>query len=245
MRSLLPPADEEYYWGHPDDWELLYLGHCGDYFHDVDSMQVGVGVVHPKDLQQIPHVLFRDYSLPDPSDIHPFTASLLTAFNVPRKTRIIHKSKFPLCTFGYAVTRATARKLVEELAIPKEVPGRWRHAYDIAILEACRDKGMRCYTINPELFHHMEGTSMIDAPTEDLRYKPPADRVGGAQVRYRNETSNINCGFWSQDFRFDGDDERLAYLREEVGRKGRCLKPGRESDGNRTPVQEQVKREPL
>jgi len=232
MRALMPSAEEHYYWGHPQDWELLYLGHCGDFFTTVDGEQVGVGVVHPEDLDNLAHVLYTDESMPDPSDVHPFTASLLTAFNIPAKTRILHRSKFPLCTFGYAITRRTARKLIDELAPAKELPGRWKYAYDISILEACRDRGLRCYTVNPELFHHMEGASLIDGVT-DKAGRPPADRVGGSQVLYRNETSNINCGFWSQDFRWYGDKERLKYLREEVGRKGRCLKSGREDDGSR------------
>jgi len=232
MRALMPPAEGQYYWGHPDDWELLYLGHCGDYFTTVDGHQVGVGVVHPEDLDQVAHVLYKDDTMADPSDVHPFTASLLTAFNVPAKMRMVHRSRFPLCTFGYAITRSTARKLIDELAPAKEGPGRWKHAYDIAILEACRDRGLRCYTVNPELLHHMEGTSLIDGET-DSAGRPPADRAGAPQVLYRNETSNINCGFWSQDFRWHGDKQKLQYLREEVGRKGRCLKPGREDDGSR------------
>jgi len=232
QRALMPPAEEEHFWGHPQDWELLYLGHCGDYFTTVDGKQVGVGVVHPETLEKVAHVLYKDETMPDPTDIHPFTASLLMAFNIPAKTRMVHRSRFPLCTFGYAITRSTAKRLIEDLAPAKEEAGRWKHAYDISILEACRDKGLRCYTVTPELFHHMEGTSLIDGVAKNLAQRPPADRVGTGQVKYRNETSNIGCGFWSGDFRWNGDNEKLAYLREEVGRKGRCLKPGREDDGS-------------
>ena len=235
MRSLMPPTpgqDDVYPWGDARDWELIYLGHCGDYFGIVDADHLGVGFLHPEDLQRLPHVLYRDPSLPDPSDLHPFTASFLTAFNIPAKTRVLHRSKFPLCTFAYALTRSAAQKLIDELAPPKEIPGRWVRAYDIAILEACRDRGLRCYSLSPELFHHMEGTSLIDGERGKAG-KPPADRAGSDQVHFRNETSNIGCGFWSGDFRWDGDVERLAFLREEVGRKGKCLKPGRAEDGSR------------
>ena len=59
---------------------------------------------------------------------------------------------------------------------------------------------------------------------------PPVDRVGQPQIEYRNETTNIGCGFWSGAFAFeDNDVERLRFLQEEVGRKGRCLKEGRDS----------------
>nr|AIA92834.1 CAZy families GT25 protein [uncultured Leptosphaeria] len=57
---------------------------------------------------------------------------------------------------------------------------------------------------------------------------PPVDLAGQAQIAYRNETTNIDCGFWSGDFAFDEDDtDRLHYLQEQVGRQGRCLKEGK------------------
>lgn len=230
-RSILPPAEEQYYWGHPDDWELMYIGHCGDYFTTLDE-DVGVGTVHPENLANIPHALIVDETMPERTDIHPFTASLLTALGVPERTRVVHRSQSPLCTFGYAVTRASAKRLVEELAPVNGQQGPIDHAYDVAILTACRDKGLRCYTVNPELFHHMEGASLIDG-MDGRKYRPPVDRAGLKQVYWRGETSNIGCGFWSKDFRWDGDKARLAYLKEEVGAKGKCLKPGRTPDGTR------------
>lgn len=58
---------------------------------------------------------------------------------------------------------------------------------------------------------------------------PPVDAAGEAQVASRNETTNIDCGFWSGAFAFDDDDAaRLKYLQEHVGRQGKCLKDGRQ-----------------
>lgn len=230
-RQILPPAEEQYYWGHPADWELMYIGHCGDYFTTLDE-DVGVGVVHPEDLAAISHALVPDATIPARTDIHPYTASLLTALGVPEKTRLIHRSMSPLCTFGYAITRASAKRLVEELATIDGATGPIAHAYDVAILTACRDKGLRCYTVNPELFHHMEGESLIGG-LDKQKYRPPVDQAGLKQTMYRGETSNIGCGFWSKDFRWEGDKSKLAYLREEVGIKGNCLKPGRTPAGER------------
>lgn len=230
-RSILPPAGESYYWGHPDDWDLMYVGHCGDYFTTLDE-NIGVGVVHPEDLARLSHILFADETLPERTDLHPFTASLLTALRVPEKTRVVHRSQQPLCTFGYAVTRASAKRLVEELAPVTGQQGSIVHAYDVAILNACRDEGLRCYTVNPELFHHMEGQSLIDGLDKKI-YRPPVDKAGSKQVYWRGETSNIGCGFWSKDFSWGGDKSRLAYLKEEVGSKGRCLKAGRMENGAR------------
>ena len=57
---------------------------------------------------------------------------------------------------------------------------------------------------------------------------PPVDLAGQTQVIYRNETTNIDCGFWSGAFAFDDNDtDQLRTLQEQVGRQGRCLKDGR------------------
>ncbi|KAG8625474.1 hypothetical protein KVT40_007225 [Elsinoe batatas] len=233
--QFLLGRSSESIWASTHQWDLMYLGHCGDYFTTLDDMQVGTGILHPADLDDIPHVLYRDATLPDPTDLHPFTASFLNAFNVPPNTRLLHQARWPLCSFGYAITRSTAHRLLYELAIPHERPGKWTKAYDIALLEACRDNHLRCFTISPELLHHMEGTSLINGDVADRTERAPADRVGLRQVLYRNETSNIGCGFWSGDFDWHGDLNHLLYLREEVGRKGRCLKPGRREDGSYLP----------
>ncbi|KAK3719988.1 hypothetical protein LTR37_004111 [Vermiconidia calcicola] len=234
-RSLsLAPVSSAYPWGMHDDWDLLYLGHCGDYFNDLED-GVGVGHHHPHHLTQIPHAIFEDPSMPDRTDLHPFTASLLTALNVPEHNRVLHRSKWPLCSFGYAVTRQGAEKILTEVAPPKEDISRKLIAYDAALLDGCRDGYLlNCYSITPELFHHMEGKSLI-AIEEEARehhhvFRPPVDVKGMEQVYYRKETSNIGCGFWSGEFYFDGKPEKLEVLREEVGRKGRCIKDGRENE---------------
>lgn len=216
-----------YPYGDPAAWDLLYLGHCGDYWHPID---VGFkdGHVRPSDLAARPHISFNDASLPDPKNLHPWTASLLENLGVAPHTRLVHKSVFPLCTFAYAVTRTSARRLLKELSLD----GRGEDepmAYDVAILISCRDSDdMRCYSVNPELFHHLPGKSMISGIDNHTNI-PPVDDTGREQAELRHETPNINCGFWNGAFTFqNGDSRRLARLREEVGRKGRCLKSGRD-----------------
>ncbi len=223
-------------WGNEEKWDLLYLGHCGDYFNSLDE-GVGVGHHHPEHLQRIPHELILDQTMQDRTNLHPFTASLLTALNVPERTRLLHASQWPLCSFGYAVTRAAAEKILTVVAPPKEDLPRNLVAYDAALLDGCRyNKYLNCYSVTPELFHHMEGTSIIALEEETLEHKevfrPPVDVAGFEQVWYRKETSNIGCGFWSGEFYYDWEGEdRLVELREDVGRKGQCLKEGRTTNG--------------
>jgi hypothetical protein len=58
------------YWGDHGAWDLLYLGHCGDYFQ---SVSYG-GPKFPDDfnLTAMPHLMYSDPTLPAPSDLHPF-----------------------------------------------------------------------------------------------------------------------------------------------------------------------------
>ncbi|KAK1756753.1 glycosyltransferase family 25 protein [Echria macrotheca] len=217
-------AAARYPYGDPSLWDLLYMGHCGDYFHGMDR-GFEAGHVRPKDLAAVQHLSFNDTSLPDFDNLHPWTASLLTNLGVPVHTRLVHRSIFPLCTFAYAVTRHSARRLVEELASLERTD---HAAYDVAILISCREGGLRCWSVNPELFHHQPGKSMI-AGIDNSTHLPPVDAKAKDQVELRGETPNIDCGFWDGAFAFDdGDDKTLKYLQKEVGRKGRCLKPGRE-----------------
>lgn len=216
----------KYPWGAPQDWDLLYLGHCGDYLNMI-TRGVGVGHHHPSDLEKLKHVLYEDPTMLKHTDLHPYTSSFLTALTVPEQTRVLHHSVWPLCTFGYAITRRTAQRLLTELAPPKEDIKKHITAYDAAILTACRDNHIVCYTLQPELFHHMEGESLIAGEEEHDVPRPPVDAAGLEQVKYRLETSNIGCGFWSGEFYPEGDSARLAYLQQEVVGKGKCLKPER------------------
>ncbi|KAK3369941.1 hypothetical protein B0H63DRAFT_304532 [Podospora didyma] len=217
---------KRYPYGDPAAWDLLYLGHCGDYWHSTgDGFEKGH--VKPEDLTARPHISFNDSSVPDPNNLHPWTASLLENLGVPPRTRLVHSSVFPLCTFAYAVTRDAAKHMLKHLSLEARADD--VVAYDVAILHQCRSSsGLRCWTINPELFHHMPGKSMISG-IDNHSNIPPVDATGREQAEIRHESPNIDCGFWSGAFSFKPNDKRrLNHLRREVGRKGRCLKPGRD-----------------
>lgn len=214
--SETSPLDAEAYpWGTEADWDLLYVGHCGDYFGDIAD-GVGVGHNHPEQLAETQHVKFQDQTMLPRYDLHPFTAGILEAFGIPQKTRLVHRSKWPLCTFGYALTRRTAERIITEIAPPHEQPERDISAFDVAILSGCRDGPLKCYSITPELFHHMEGESLIaDAEASERKiFRPPVDAAGLEQTKYRMETSNIGCGFFDGSFYYEGDQSKLEQFRE-------------------------------
>lgn len=192
---------------------------------------MGEGRITPNELKNVKHALYKDPSMLTGEDLHPMTNSVLRALEVPEKTRILHKSVFPLCTFAYAVTRQSAKRMLHELMPPKEpmyIGNDDAKAYDVALLHNCRSH-MNCFSLSPELFHHAQGQSVIDSVENTGQGMPPVDAAGYERTMARGETANINCGFWDGQFRFRDEDE-LQWLREEVGRRGKCLKEGREDD---------------
>jgi hypothetical protein len=78
--------------------------------------------------------------------------------------------------------------------------------------------GLRCWTLDSELFHHMPRASIIDEMSAEEGAAPgipPVELAGQAQVVSRNETTDIDCGFWSGAFALNkGDTDRLNFLQE-------------------------------
>jgi len=216
-RAVLNPSAAGTYWGPTDSWDILYLGHCGDNFRPSRWNFA------------TPRLAFRDPTLPLRKDLHSDTSKFLDAIEVPEYVRLVHQSMFPLCTFGFALTRSSAARLLTELAVKERDGG--TQAYDVRVLEACRDEGLRCWSTNPELFHHMDAPSEIaivnsaGAAAETKTTEAQGRLVGAPE----GQALNIKCGVRSKEF-FTRDQERMEYLRQVVGREGKCLRDDKERD---------------
>ena len=213
--SLNTKPEWNNFWGNSSTWDILYLGHCGDIFRPSSWNS------------QVPRVMYEDNTLPPMREMHPYTQKFLESINIGDSTRIIHQSIFPLCTFGFAVTRTAAYRLLTEIA-PKEAEGgTW--AYDVRVLEGCRDLGLRCYSANPEMFHHLDMESEIakatvEKPDDDhSNEKAGADEKGRLKTLRAGAAPNIACGARSKSF-YTTDPRTIEYLKEHVGRQGKCLK---------------------
>ncbi len=218
-----PPGQLQHYeklnnfWGNVSSWDILYLGHCGDIFRPSSWTS------------SIPRVIYDDRSLPPRREMHPYTVKFLETIGIPAQKRVIHQSIFPLCTFGFALTRGAAYRLLHEIA-PREADG-GTMAYDVRVLEGCRDLGLRCWSANPELFHHMDMESEIaQAEKEPLGEKVGADDKGRLRPLRLGKAPNIACGARSNQF-FTREQKSLEYLRQKVGREGVCLRDPAEGDG--------------
>lgn len=108
------------------EWDILWLGHCGD------SISPWEGTFTE----------FQDPSVP------PYVVSWEKKISPdPNHTRWVHRSIGPICSYAYAVTHASAKKLLDR-------DDHGSTAFDIWMHLRCKDMELQCFTVNPELFHH-------------------------------------------------------------------------------------------
>ncbi|KAG9193217.1 hypothetical protein G6011_03252 [Alternaria panax] len=171
VRSLFSNnhGDDTLYWAHTSNWDLLYPGHCDDLISTAYLSQ--------------PSLFYTDPTVPSYSVLHPDTALFLSSLSVPSKTRILHRSYWPFCTFAYAVNRQSAALILSSFS---QEPTGGSSAYDVALLSACRDQDWKCWSVAPELFHHVLGDSEI--------FK--ADRTGGGKGEAAERKTTVR-GTWN------------------------------------------------
>lgn len=160
-----------------DNWDLLWLGHCGD------------GI----DFRNGRHEISIDRSLPE-STVYHNVYGHPTYF--PPQLRIVHHTVGPSCTFAYAVTLQAASKMYAgsrggSTTIITTEMRRW-----------CETGWLRCLTINPELFHHHKKAGEISSQIalqegwDDLAASP--ERSFTPNIRYSarcnyNSTRLVTC----------------------------------------------------
>ena len=116
-------------WGF--NWEYLALGHCG------------AGAV-PDDAYRV----IKDNTT-GPAAEH--QALWGAEKELKDKTRFVHRTSGTVCTFGYAVTRHGAQKLIDHLSGSGE-------PLDIDYASFCGGGGLNCYAVTPEIIHHQRWT---------------------------------------------------------------------------------------
>ena len=177
------------YWGDLRSWDVIWLGHCGDFFHASQGSDIA------------PIKSFSDSAMPNMTELHPWTRDFLHEIGANQnQQRLVHHSVNPLCTFAYAITRTAAERVLYDLTVkePSRNHDRPCKAYDVRLLEGCRDEGLRCITVNPELFHHSDVSSEIAQMTEN-KHTDGSDLGLGALSN--TKTTNIRCSARSNKWR--------------------------------------------
>jgi hypothetical protein len=117
-------------------WDILWPGHCGE-------------VINP----DTPRLEFEDTTSGRPAAWQLYAGwSKNSMQNIREGYRVIQKAKLPVCTFGYAVTREGAQKVLE-------FAGRGQfEAFDVAVSNGCKTAKLNCLIVNPEVMHHYNPT---------------------------------------------------------------------------------------
>lgn len=211
IRALLSPGSAtanskagETYWAPLDQWDILYPGHCDDILPPNSPSDP----LHPL---HDPHILYRDATVPPHVLLHPDTSHFLHALRIPASTRVVHRTTAPFCTFAYAVTRASAARIVRDYGVEKEGVD----AFDVQLLEACRGV-LRCFSVAPELFHYADGRSVIASVDMNEAEERGDGEMRGMGVLGKG-TWNVGCGArHGQLWVGESDEEGRARMKRVV-----------------------------
>ncbi|KAF2448488.1 glycosyltransferase family 25 protein [Karstenula rhodostoma CBS 690.94] len=215
LRTLLAPGTprtpnasldtDPLFWANQDSWDILWLGHCND-------------AASPHHVLSHPSISYPDPHMPPLDAIAPPASDLLKTFDLSH-TRMLYRSHWPLCTFAYAVTRASAQRILSTYGTEGEAGC---VAFDVRMLEACRDHDWRCWTVAPELFHHVPGKSEIASVDTGVEKDGEGDRSGR-----RRPSVNIECGARNEWLWVgEGDEvarERMLGRVREASARGECF----------------------
>ena len=116
-------------WGF--NWDYLALGHCG------------AGAV-PDDKYRV----IQDNTT---GPVEDYQALWGPEKDLKNHTRFVHGTSGTVCTFGYAVSRHGAKKLIDHLSGSGE-------PLDIDYAMQCNGGGLACYAVTPEIIHHQRWT---------------------------------------------------------------------------------------
>ncbi|PGH13427.1 hypothetical protein AJ79_03706 [Helicocarpus griseus UAMH5409] len=110
------------------DWEVLWIGHCGEYWED-----------------HYETVLYDDPTACPHSDYIGWAKGYIE--RIPDRRRAVYWSANPVCSFAYALSREGARKVLELLG------GAQGEAFDVSMMMACKGKKIKCISVVPEVVH--------------------------------------------------------------------------------------------
>lgn len=165
-----------------DNWDLLWLGHCG-------IRRPLAGMMEPWHTfaQRIPkgHVVQTDDpTVPAPRNIHVFDDAGHPRFrkDFPPHSRVTHHVMDGICSLVYAVSQQGARKLLYEVGVQK-----FDDLFDIMLRQFCEGSWWHekhnCLTVQPTLFDHHRPPGQVSHDSDLL----PA----GGGVRDKGFTLNI------------------------------------------------------
>lgn len=152
LPPTIPPTTSPY----GDNWDLLWVGHCGMHFPFANS----------KTIPQARIIRLNDETVAPKRNLWTINIPFTLTETYPAHTRAYHHVQEGVCTLGYALSQRGARRLLHEVAL-KDVSD----AYDLLLRFFCegakgRAVGRRCLTMQPALFHHHRMAGRVSAMSD-------------------------------------------------------------------------------
>lgn len=149
-----------------DGWDLQFLGHCGVWADSADARRF---LIH-NDGSVLPRSRFPNNG----PDMSPYANT----------TRVMFKADGMICTYGYAMTQRTARKLIKNLSIDT-----YSGAFDLGLQDLCKEGGrggaaLNCLSVHPPLIemHRSAGSlakdsDIVSYEADSVRMQAVSDRI--------------------------------------------------------------------
>lgn len=151
MPKTLPPTTSPY----GDNWDLLWVGHCGMKFPRVPGKDIPKG-----------RVSRIDHTVPQKQYLETVSQPDELKEQYPEHSRVVHHVQEGICSMAYAVSQAGARKLLYGVGLHHSV----NTAYDILLRQFCEGvDGQRyhnCLTVRPSLFQHHRAVGPMSAESD-------------------------------------------------------------------------------
>lgn len=159
LPATVPPTVSPY----GDDWDVLWLGHCGMQFPSPDN-SIPKGRV----------IQYNDATVAPKRNLWSLDSPFTLVDKYPEHTRAVTHVQEGVCTLGYAVSQRGARRLLHEVGL-KDVDA----AFDILLRWFCegekgRARGRQCLTTQPGIFQHYVKTGPASESSDIGDH--PADR---------------------------------------------------------------------
>jgi hypothetical protein len=175
LPRTVAPQDSVY----GDEWEVLWLGHCGMNFPVKGLRGDGRADLIPKGRV----VRLDDQTVPETQHLTAIYESDLFR-QYPNNTRVVSHVGNGICSLAYAVTQASARRMLYHFAIANMTG-----PFDVMLHEFCdgiAGKGHHnCLTTHPGLFQHHRPAGLT-AYDSDISHH-------GDNIREKPLSENLRC----------------------------------------------------
>ncbi|KAI6082812.1 glycosyltransferase family 25 protein [Hypoxylon rubiginosum] len=176
-----------------DNWDLMWLGHCGEVFPETLDENKGKSPDDPG-IQYMSRkfVIEKDLTVPPKDKV----TGLVNFKDNPEFTRWVHITGAPICTFAYALSQRGARKVLYDLSVDhltgpfdNALAGLCRRAvstWGVKDIAAAGDRGLdaKCVSVTPPIFFHHKAKGLVNGDSD-------IQTVNDGQIREKGKTENI------------------------------------------------------